>query len=197
MLQASARAIMPASSTPGEEAWISLIGSPGNMQVSGFKGREPVSEEVAARTVNVIDGFTLPVSHTVGGGSEAAGIIVADGLLRLPLDEFWPTVHLAPYIFAGFGGILLGTQGVSPTVSESFTVTNNATGQTKVVNVTGRGVSRLSQNLGSDRVLGHVGLGLEYRFTPHIGLFSEAGYVFPDGASNNFVQVNFGLRYAF
>jgi len=92
---------------------------------------------------------------------------------------------------------LLGTQGVSPTVSESFTITNNATGQTKVVNVTGRGVSRLSQNLGSDRVLGHVGLGLEYRFTPHIGLFSEAGYVFPDGASNNFVQVNFGLRYAF
>jgi hypothetical protein len=48
MLQASARAIMPASCTPGEEAWISLIGSPGNMQVSGFKGREPVSEEVAA-----------------------------------------------------------------------------------------------------------------------------------------------------
>ena len=83
-----------------------------------------------SRTVNVIDGFTLPVSHTVGGGSEAAGIIVADGLLRLPLDEFWPTVHLAPYIFAGFGGILLGTQGVSPTVSESFTITNNATGQT-------------------------------------------------------------------
>jgi len=150
-----------------------------------------------SRTVNVIDGFTLPVSHTVGGGSEAAGIIVADGLLRLPLDEFWPNVHLAPYIFAGFGGILLGTQGVSPTVSESFTITNNATGQTKVVNVTGRGVSRLSQNFGSDRVLGHVGLGLEYRFTPHIGLFSEAGYVFPDGASNNFVQVNFGLRYAF
>ena len=150
-----------------------------------------------SRTVNFVDGFRLPVSHTVGGGSEAAGIIVADGLLRLPLDEFWPNVHLAPYIFAGFGGILLGTQGVSPTVSESFTITNNATGQTKVVNVTGRGVSRLSQNLGSDRVLGHVGLGLEYRFTPHIGLFSEAGYVFPDGASNNFVQVNFGLRYAF
>ena len=83
-----------------------------------------------SRTVNFVDGFRLPVSHTVGGGSEAAGIIVADGLLRLPLDEFWPNVHLAPYMFAGFGGILLGTQGVSPTVSESFTITNNATGQT-------------------------------------------------------------------
>jgi hypothetical protein len=118
-------------------------------------------------------------------------------LLRYPLDEVWPGVHLAPYIFAGFGGILLGSDGEKRTVSESFTVTNNATGQTRVVNLTGGRVSRLSQNFGSDRVLGHVGLGLEYRFTPHIGLFSEAGYVFPNGASNNFVQINFGLRYAF
>src|SRR5580692_1717645 len=45
-----------------------------------------------SRTVSVIDGFTLPVSHTVGGGSVPAGIIVADGMLRLPLDEFWPGV---------------------------------------------------------------------------------------------------------
>ncbi len=149
------------------------------------------------RTVNVIDGFTLPVSHTVGGGSVPAGIIVADGMLRLPLDEFWPGVHLAPYMFAGFGGILLGSQDEGRTVSESFTVTNNATGQTRVVNVTGRRVSRLSQSFGSDRVLGHVGAGLEYRFTPHIGLFSEVGYNFPNGASNNFIAVNFGLRYAF
>ena len=126
-----------------------------------------------------------------------AGIIVADGMLRLPLDEFWPGVHLAPYMFAGFGGILLGSQDEGRTVSESFTVTNNATGQTRVVNVTGRGVSRLRQNFGSDRVLGHVGGGLEYRFTPHIGLFSEVGYNFPNGASNNFIAVNFGLRYAF
>jgi hypothetical protein len=118
-------------------------------------------------------------------------------MLRLPLDEFWPGVHLAPYMFAGFGGILLGSPDEGRTVSESFTVTNNATGQTRVVNVTGRRLSRLSQNFGSDRVLGHVGGGLEYRFTPHIGIFGEVGYDFPNGASNNFVQTNFGLRYAF
>jgi hypothetical protein len=45
--------------------------------------------------------------------------------------------------------------------------------------------------------VGHVGGGLEYRFTPHIGIFREVGYVFPNLANNNFVQINFALRYAF
>ena len=149
-----------------------------------------------SRTVNVIDGFTLPVSHTVGGGSVPAGIIVADAMLRLPLDEFWPGVHLAPYAFAGFGGILLGSPGEGRSVSETFTVTNSA-GVSRQVTFTGRRLSRVEQNFGTDRVLGHVGGGLEYRFTPHIGIFGEVGYVFPDGASNNILQTNFGLRYAF
>src|SRR5260370_20089616 len=38
MLQALALAQMPPSCTLGGEAWIPLIGSPGNMQVSGSKG---------------------------------------------------------------------------------------------------------------------------------------------------------------
>jgi hypothetical protein len=46
-------------------------------------------------------------------------------------------------------------------------------------------------------VLGNVGGGLEYRFTPHIGIFSDAGYEIVDGPKNNFMQVNFGLKYAF
>ena len=44
---------------------------------------------------------------------------------------------------------------------------------------------------------GNVGGGLEYRFTPHIGIFSDAGYEIVDGPKNNFMQVNFGLKYAF
>jgi hypothetical protein len=36
-----------------------------------------------------------------------------------------------------------------------------------------------------------------YRFTPHIGIFSEVGYEVVDGPKNNFMQVNFGLKYAF
>ena len=126
----------------------------------------------------------------------AAGIITADGLLRLPLDDFWPGVHLAPYAFVGFGGILLGSSD-EQSFSQNFTITDNNTGQTRTVTVTGKSISRLRQRFGTDRVLGHVGGGLEYRFTPNIGIFGEVGYVFPNLSDNNFVQVNFGLRYAF
>lgn len=41
------------------------------------------------------------------------------------------------------------------------------------------------------------GAGFEYRFTPHIGIFSDAGYEIVDGPKNNFMQANFGLKYAF
>jgi hypothetical protein len=63
--------------------------------------------------------------------------------------------------------------------------------------ITGRRVNAIRNNIGDDRVLGHFGGGLEYRFTPHIALFGEAGYDLVDGASNDFIQTNFGIRYAF
>ena len=49
----------------------------------------------------------------------------------------------------------------------------------------------------SNQVLGDFGGGLEYRFTPHIGVFSEATWNVVDGPKNNFLQVNFGARFAF
>ncbi len=151
-----------------------------------------------SRSVTIVDGFTAPVTVTGGGGSVPAGILTGDFLLRLPLDDFWPNVHLAPYGFVGLGGIILGGGGdEGRSVSENFTVTNNTTGVTRQVTLTGRRVSALRNNIGTDRVLGHVGGGLEYRFTPHIGIFGEIGYDFPNGSSNNFIQTNFGLRYAF
>jgi hypothetical protein len=91
---------------------------------------------------------------------------------------------------------LIGETGNDHSVSETFTVTNSA-GVSREVTFTGRRVSAIRQNFGTDRVLGHFGGGLEYRFTPHIGLFGEAGYDLVNGASNNFIQANFGLRYAF
>ena len=105
----------------------------------------------------------------------AAGVLTGDFMLRLPLDDFWPSVHLAPYFFAGLGGIIVGSGGEGHSVSETFTVTN-AAGETRDVTFTGRRVNSLRNNIGEDRVLGHFGGGLEYRFTPHIGLFGEAGY---------------------
>jgi hypothetical protein len=58
-----------------------------------------------SRSVTLIRGFSEPVTVTGGGGSVPAGILTSDALLRLPLDDFWPNVHLAPYAFVGFGGM--------------------------------------------------------------------------------------------
>ena len=87
--------------------------------------------------------------------------------------------------------------GNGNTISRDFVVTDTVTGETRTVTVTVRRFNSIRNNFGTDRVLGHIGGGLEYRFTPHIGLFGEAGYDIVNGASNNFVQINFGLRYAF
>ncbi len=39
--------------------------------------------------------------------------------------------------------------------------------------------------------------GLEYRFTPHIGIFGEIAYVLSNLSNNNFIQTKFGLRFVF
>jgi hypothetical protein len=121
-----------------------------------------------------------------GNIDRAAGILSSQIILRLPLDSFWTNVHLAPYIFGGFGGIFVGSGD------------NNVNFATNLPGA-GRRVARRNTltNQGYSRVLGNVGGGFEYRFTPHIGLFGEAGYNIPEGSRNNFVQTNFGLRYAF
>jgi hypothetical protein len=114
-----------------------------------------------------------------------AGVITADVILRVPLDDFWSGVHLAPYGFAGFGCLFAGGGGA--TINTRFPELNQR-------------FNDISKDVQS-RPLGNVGGGLEYRFTPHIGLFGEAGYNFIDHTrgkrDNNFIQTNFGLRYAF
>jgi len=154
-------------------------------------------------TVNV-RGFG-PVTVTGGGGGKGAGVINADVLLRLPLDDYWPNIHLAPYVFGGFGGIFAGGGGgegrtINP---QTFIVTGptnnpNISPRTREVTVTGQRLRSRITNISADRALGRIGGGLEWRFTPHIGIFTEASYNFPNLSNNNFVQWNFiGLRYAF
>jgi hypothetical protein len=153
-----------------------------------------------SRVVTFPDGETATVSG--GGGSVAAGVVTGDFMLRLPLDDYWSGFHLAPYFFAGFGGIFIGSPGndnnhefVERTVFVSRTEGAPAT---QPVTFKGRAVSALREDFpGGSQLLGHVGGGLEYRFTPHIGIFGELGYVFPNLSNNNFIQSNFGLRYAF
>jgi hypothetical protein len=124
-----------------------------------------------------------------GSGSAAAGVVTGDFIMRLPLDDFWPSVHLAPYVFGGFGGVFTGAGG--NTINTSSAAANNR-------------FNNASSNVSSDRILGTTGGGLEYRFTPHIGVFGEASYNFVGGGGHNFnsslknfIQTNFGIRYAF
>jgi hypothetical protein len=121
--------------------------------------------------------------------SAAAGILKGGLVMRLPLDDFWPGVHLAPYVFGGGGVVLTGAGGNTihtrfPELNEEF---NNA-----------------SSNVDNNRGLGHLGGGFEYRFTPNIGIFGEADYNWVGGGQHNFnssvkdfVQTNFGVRFAF
>jgi hypothetical protein len=102
-------------------------------------------------------------------GDNTAGIVRGDFLARYPLDLVWPNVHAAPYGIAGVGGLFSEYNGIRSNGTLRF---NNS-------------------------VLGDFGGGLEYRFTPHIGVFSEATWNVVDGSKNNFLQVNFGARFAF
>lgn len=103
-------------------------------------------------------------------GSTVTGNLV----LRYPLDNKYPNLHLAPYVFGGVGGIFNESNHFTPTVGAEFHR---------------RGTK--------DEVLGDIGGGLEYRFTPHIGLFTDARYNFVNGPRNDFMLTRFGLRYAF
>ena len=137
-------------------------------------------------TVTGNNGFR---SRTLDAGSGPAGVVTGDFILRLPLDDFWPSVHLAPYIFGGGGGLFTGVGG--KTINTRFAGVNER-------------FNNASSNVSNNRGLANVGGGLEYRFTPHVGIFGEAGYNWVGGGNNNFnssvkdfIQTNFGLRYAF
>jgi Outer membrane protein beta-barrel domain len=104
--------------------------------------------------------------------------VTGNAIFRYPLDIKYPTLHLAPYAFAGVGGL--------------FNSNNTFTRVATFGNA-----HRLNRSNTEDEVLGDFGGGLEYRFTPHIGLFSDVRFNLVDGPKNNFLSTRFGLRYAF
>jgi hypothetical protein len=101
--------------------------------------------------------------------SRMAGIIKSDLIMRYPLDLVWPNFHLAPYGIGGVGGLIGGYDGLSES-----------------------GAQRIRSH-----VLGDCGGGLEYRFTPHVGVFGETTWNIVNGPKNNFLEVNWGVRLAF
>ncbi len=104
--------------------------------------------------------------------------VTGNVLFRYPLDTKFPGFHLAPYAFGGVGGIF----------NQSNTFTRIATGGH---------AQELDRRNSDDEVLGDGGVGLEYRFTPHIGMFSDVRYNLVNGPKNNFLSTRFGLRFAF
>jgi hypothetical protein len=105
-------------------------------------------------------------------GSTVTGNVI----LRYPLDLKFPSLHIAPYLFGGVGGIF-----------------NSNNAFTRVSSF-GRSENRRDS---SNEVLGDAGGGLEYRITPHIGVFTDARYNFVNGPRNDFMLTRFGVRYAF
>jgi hypothetical protein len=104
-------------------------------------------------------------------GDRFGSTVVGNLIARYPLDLIYPNVHLAPYGFAGIGGLF-----------------NSGSHHGEFGTVI-----RPSNNL----FQGDFGGGLEYRFTPHIGLFSDVRFNVVDGPKNNYLSTRFGLRYAF
>jgi Outer membrane protein beta-barrel domain len=123
-------------------------------------------------------GFRLQgaVMNTIPGDN-TTGVVKGDVVLRYPLDRVAPNLHLAPYAFGGVGGVFTNSGGFRRFVTNSFEFKNRGNRD--------------------NNVLGNTGAGLEYRFTPHIGVFGEVDYNFVDGPRNNFMEVNTGVRYAF
>jgi hypothetical protein len=109
-----------------------------------------------------------------GGTVNFAGTHFSDhrsAYRRYPLDAVWATVHLAPYGFAGVGAF--------SDIGDHFDEFGH------------------HHHHSDNRVMGNFGGGIEYRVTPHIGIFTEAAYDVVDGAKNNLVPINFGLKFAF
>jgi hypothetical protein len=107
---------------------------------------------------------------------DVSGQFALNGLVRYPIGN----TGWAPYAFAGIGGFVPGE-------GRNFfrTFTNS--------------VSREVRDSNRDDILleGHVGGGIEYRFTRNIGVFTDGRYEFVDQSRNNFGLVRSGIRFAF
>jgi len=108
-------------------------------------------------------------------GDNFGATVIGDVIFRYPLDTINPNLHLAPYAFAGIGGLFN-----SGSHNDEF-----------------HPLHPLSNSNSDDKVQGDFGAGLEYRFTPHIGLFSDVRFNLVDGPKNNYLSTRFGVRYAF
>ena len=143
----------------------------------GFDGKNTVDRQlIAAR---------LGSSET---GSDNTEGVFANFILRYP----YPCSHWAPYTWVGIGAVFaddndqidLEADRISRSNATGATVTSGSDFDRKIVD-------------NSARLTAQVGLGMEYRFTQHIGLKSDFAYHFVDGRGNNFGMTRLGVNFAF
>jgi hypothetical protein len=106
---------------------------------------------------------------------DATGNVAGNLYLRYPIE--FSKFHFAPYAMAGVGGFFSNVEhgGGFDFGEQRF------------------------RHRHSDANLfeGHVGGGLEYRFTRHLGAFADARYVFLEGSHNDYPLIRWGLTWAF
>lgn len=109
-----------------------------------------------------------------------------DTLGTAGLDLFWrfpiAETGLAPYVFGGVG--------------LTFNADDLSSGDFR--DARHRWEDGDDPRDGDDVIfLGHAGAGLEYRFTPHFGIFTDARYTWTEHRDGDYGQARAGVRFAF
>jgi high affinity Mn2+ porin len=116
-----------------------------------------------------VDGDVFNEIH----GDNFGGTVTGNLIFRLPLDDYFPNFHVAPYLFGGVGTFYSDRVGL-PTSTQ--------------------GVKRYVGRSGS---LADAGGGIEFRLNPNLGIFADARYNFAENPRNEFINSRVGLLYAF
>lgn len=102
-------------------------------------------------------------------GSDALGQAAFNVFFRFPIQE----ACFAPYLYGGIGGIFN---------AESLDREDLPGGD----------------DSDNDAVLeGHVGIGVEYRFTRNVGIFVDGRYTFVDDEESDFATIRSGIKISF
>lgn len=103
---------------------------------------------------------------------DAIGQVSGNVLVRFPIDR----ICLAPYAFAGGGVVFNGSK-----VGDRL-----ANGQ----------IGNARKSADSEGIA-QFGGGLEYRFTPHVGIMNDFTWTVVNGHDNNYGMIRTGVRFAF
>ena len=107
----------------------------------------------------------------------AVGSLLGTFTLRFPIN----CSRFAPYAWVGGGAIFGGGRS-----SEILLDPNSPFG-----------IVRRDFDQSDTRGIGQVGGGIEYRFTPHLGLLTDFSWNVVSGSKNNFGMARTGINFAF